>query len=180
MRQEPDGVLAAAIAEELSACRQRGIERLDVSSHNQVPVPAPMLQELASEYVTAKQIHAYGRISQLKYLFRDAIKAFAAENAADAQLVGDLFFGDSLNRVTKSAGELLDITRKKFEYSSETLFRQARRDAFAEFARFLPHFVEDAAQGNAKSAEAGTGAPESVFVLPQLRVSPNDSAPDPR
>ncbi len=179
MRQEPDGVLAAAIAEELSACRQRGIERLDVSSHNQVPVPAPMLQELASEYVTAKQIHAYGRISQLKYLFRDAIKAFATENEADAQLVGDLFFGDSLNRITKSAGELLDIARKKSGYSSEALFRQARRDAFAEFTRFLPDFVGNTVRGNTRSARADTEAPTSVPVLPQLRVSPDDSAPDP-
>jgi hypothetical protein len=173
-----DGLIAA-IAEELTACRQRGIERLDLSSHNQNPVPTPVLQSLASEYVAARQIHAYGRISQLKYLFRDTIKAFAAENEADAQLVGDLFFGDSQNRVTKSAGELLDIARKKSGYRTEALFRQARRDALAEFARFLPDFAEDAKRGNLRSTGAGAEEPGRVSLLPQLWVTPTDSVPDP-
>jgi hypothetical protein len=178
MPDGPDDELAAAIAEELTACRQRGIDRLDLSSHNQVSVQTPVLQSLASEYVTARQLHAYARISQLKYLFRDAIKAFAVENEADAQIVGDLFFGDSLNRVTKSAGELLDIARKKSGYGTEALFRQARRHAFAEFARFLPDFVEDATRGNVKSAGSDAEAAGNVSVLPQLRAS-NESAPDP-
>jgi hypothetical protein len=176
---EPDDGLIAAIAEELAACRQRGIERLDLSSHNQVPVQTPVLQGLASEYVAVRQLRSYGRISQLKYLFRDGIKAFAAENEVDAQLIGDLVFGDSRNRVTKSAGELLDIAWKKSEYSTESLFRQARRDAFAEFARFLPDFVESAKGGNAEDVSANTEPPGSVSVLPQLRVSAGDSAPDP-
>jgi hypothetical protein len=174
-----DDGLVAAIAEELAACRQRGIERLDLSSHNQSPVPTPVLQGLASEYVVAGKIQAYGRISQLKYLFRDAIKAFAVQNEADAQLVGDLFFGDSQNRITKSAGELLDIARKKSGYRTEPLFRQARRDALAEFARFLPDFAEDAKRGNLGNADAAAEASGRVSVLPQLWVTPTDSAPDP-
>jgi hypothetical protein len=175
---DPGDGLVAAIAEELTACRQRGIERLDLSSHNQSPVPTPVLQGLASEYVEAGQIRAYGRISQLKYLFRDAIKAFAAENEADAQLVGDLFFGDSQNRITKSAGELLDIARKRSGYRTETLFRQARRDALTEFARFLPDFVGDIQRGNLRNSGAGGEVSGGVSVLPQLRVTPTDSAPD--
>ena len=174
-----DDDLVAAIADELGACRQRGIERLDLSTHNQVPVQTPVLQALGSEYVTARQLRAYGRIWQLKYLLRDAIKAFAVENEGDAQLVVDLFFGDSLNRVTKSAGELLDIARNKSGYRTEMQFRQARRDAFVEFARFLPEFVEDARQGTSAGTEAGSGESGSVSVLPQLRVTPGDIAPDP-
>ena len=76
------------------------------------------------------------------------------ENEADAQFLGDVFFGDSLNRVTKSAGELLDIARKKSGYSTEALFRQARRDALAEFARFLPSFVEAAKRGTMPQGRA--------------------------
>lgn len=178
MSEEADYGLAVAITEELAACRQRGIDRLDISSHNQVPVRTPVLQRLASEYISVRQVHAYGRISQLKYLFRDAIKSFAAENEADAQLVGDLFFGDSLNRVTKSAGELLDIAREKSGYHSEALFRQARQEAFANFARFIAGFVEGAEQGNAKTAKAA-GTTGNVSVLPQLRVNSDDSVPDP-
>jgi hypothetical protein len=176
----PDDDLAEAIALELAACRQRGIERLDVSSHNQTAVQIPVLQRLASEYVAVRQLHAHGRIQQLKFLFRDAIKAFAVENEGDALLVGDLFFGDSLNRVTKSAGELLDLARRKSGYRTEALFRQVRRTAFAEFARFLPDFVEDAKLGNARNARQGAVTPGSVSVLPELTTAAYyESAPDP-
>jgi hypothetical protein len=151
---EPDDGVVEAITLELAACRQRGIERLDVSSHNQIALQIPVLQRLATEYVMVRQLHAHGRIQQLKFLFRDAIKAFAVENEGDALLVGDLFFGDSLNRVTKSAGELLDLARRKSGYRTEALFRQVRRTAFAEFALFLPDFVEDAKLGDARRPEA--------------------------
>ena len=178
MTEGPDGSLAAAIAEELTACRQRGIERLDVGSHNQSPVQTPVLQRLAREYVTISQVRAHDRISQLKYLFRDAIEAFAAENEADAQLAGDLFFGDSQNRVTKSAGELLDIARKKSEYRTEALFRQARHDAFANFARYILGFVEDVKRGNTESSTV-TGTAGNVSVLPQLGANSSNSVPLP-
>jgi hypothetical protein len=177
---EPDDGTVEAIAMELAACRQRGIERLDVSSHNQTAVQIPVLQRLAGEYVMVRQLHAHGRIQQLKFLFRDAIKAFAVENETDALLVGDLFFGDSLNRVTKSAGELLDLARRKSGYRTEALFRQARRTAFAEFARFLPDFVGDAGLGNARNARPGAAASGSVSVLPELTTPAYyESAPDP-
>jgi hypothetical protein len=180
MADIPGDGAVEAIAQELAACRQRGIERLDVSSHNQTAVQIPVLQRLASEYVTVSQLHAHGRIQQLKFLFRDSIKAFAVENEGDALLVGDLFFGDSLNRVTKSAGELLDLARRKSGYRTEALFRQVRRTAFTEFARFLPDFVEDAKLGNARNARPGAGAAGNVSVLPELTTPAyNESAPDP-
>jgi len=175
---EPDGSLAAAIAEELTACRQRGIERLEVSSHNQSPVQTPVLQRLATEYGTIRQLRAASRISQLKYLFRDAIAAWAAENEQEAQLVGDLFFGDSQNRVTKSAGELLDLARKRSGYSTEAQFRRARHDAIASFARFILGFVEDVRQGAAGSS-AGPGPTGTVSVLPKLAVNSGNSVPLP-
>jgi len=44
MSLEPDDLrLAGQIANELSACRKRGIEQLDLRTHNQKPVPAPEL-----------------------------------------------------------------------------------------------------------------------------------------
>ncbi len=177
---EPDDGAVEAIATELAACRQRGIERLDVSSHNQTAVQTPVLQRLAGEYVMVRQLHAHGRIQQLKFLFRDAIKAFAVENEGDALLVGGLFFGDSLNRVTKSAGELLDLARRKSDYPTEALFREVRRAAFAEFARFLPDFVEDANLGDTRKARSGAAASGSVSVLPDLTTPAyEESAPDP-
>jgi hypothetical protein len=171
-----DDGFVEAISLELAACRQRGIERLDIGSHNQTPVQIPVLQRLASGYVMARQFHAHGRIQQLKQLFRDAIKAFSIENEGDAQLVRDLFLGESPNRVTKSAGELLDLARKKSCYRTEALFRQARKTAFAEFARFLPDFVEDAKPGNAVMSSV---APASVSELPELPTPAyTESVPD--
>jgi hypothetical protein len=51
---------AAEIAEELAACRQRGIERLDVSSHYQVPVQTPVLEGLASKYAEGGHVDDAG------------------------------------------------------------------------------------------------------------------------
>jgi hypothetical protein len=171
----PDRDLAAVISEELAACRMRGIERLDVHSHNQVPVPTPELQRLANEYMAATQHQVRGRTAQLKYLLRDAIKAFGTENEADAQLIDALFFDDSQHRVTKSAGELLDITRKQFGFSNETRLRQARHDAFDAFAGFIPHFVANASRDDQELAPEN--APESVPIL--LQPDYEDSVPDP-
>jgi hypothetical protein len=150
MKEGLEGDLVAAISAELTSCRKRGIERLDVRSHNQAPVPAPGLQRLAGEYLLATGRNVPGRIAQIKYLLRDAAMAFAAENEPDARLVQALFFGDSQHRVTRSAGELLDIARRQSGYGSEVRFRQARHDAFDNFAEFLPRF--------AAAAQPGTGA----------------------
>jgi hypothetical protein len=136
-----DGDLAAAISAELAACRKRGIERIDVRSHNQTPVPTPELQHSADEYLLAIGSGVTGRIAQIKTLLRDAIRAFSTDNEPDAKLITALFFGDSQHRVTKSAGELRDTTRRQFGFGSELRFRQAWRDAFDNFAGFLLRFV---------------------------------------
>ena len=87
MTAHPPGSQPEALSRELAACRKRGIERLDVRTHNQSPVPLPGLQQLADEYRLVTGNHTTSRIAQLKYLLRDAIGAFEAENEADAQLV---------------------------------------------------------------------------------------------
>ena len=158
MTESPGGSVPEVLSLELTACRQRGIERLDVHTHNQSPVPRPVLQQLADEYLAVSGRHASSRVAQLKYLLRDAIAAFESENEADAQLVRALFFGDSQNRVTKSAGELLDLARRKSGFDSEVRFRQARHDAFDNFADFLPRFVAAARQAGQSVASADDAA----------------------
>ena len=157
MTEGPEGDVVAAISAELTSCRKRGIERLDLRTHNQAPVPTPQLQRLASEYLTATGRHVQGRTAQIKYLLRDAISAFADEDEVDAKLVKDLFFGDSQHKVTKSAGELLDTARRQSEFgSSEARFRQARHNAFDNFAGFIPRFVASARPANKAEAAAET------------------------
>jgi hypothetical protein len=155
--------LAAAISAELTACRKRGIERIEVRSHNQAPVPAPELQRLSGEYLLATGRAVKGRIAQIKYLLRDAIRAFAAENEPDAKLVQALFFGDSQHRVTRSAGELMDIARRQSGFGSEVRFREARHAAFDNFAEFLPRFVLGAKPGNETEAPAETAVDASSY-----------------
>jgi hypothetical protein len=144
MTEGPDGDLAMAISAELTACRKRGIERIDVQSHNQEPIPTPELQRLADEHLLAARRNVKGRIAQIKYLLRDALSAFADENGPDAKLITALFFGDSQHHVTKSAGELLDTARRQYDFGSELRFRQAWHNAFQSFAEFLLRFVTSA------------------------------------
>lgn len=158
MTARPPGSQPEALSLELAACRKRGIDRLDIDTHNQRPVPRPGLQRLADEYQSVTVGHAANAIAQLKYLLRDAIAAFEAENEADAQLVRALFFGDSQNRVTKSAGELLDTAQRRLGFGNEVRFRQARHAAFDNFALFLPRFVA-AARPTEAVERAGLNTP---------------------
>ena len=141
MTEGPDGDPAAVVSAELAACRKRGIDRIDIRSHNQVPVPAPELQRLSDEYLLAIGRSVKGRVAQIKYLLRDALTVFAAESPPDAELITALFFGDSQHHVTKSAGELLDTARRHYRFDSELRFRQAWQNAFHSFAEFLLRFV---------------------------------------
>jgi len=141
MTEGPGGDLATVVSAELASCRKRGIDRIDVKSHNQVPVPTPELQRLANEYLLAIGRSVKDRVAQIKYLLRDALTPFAVESEPDAELITALFFGDSQHHVTKSAGELLDTARRHYRFDSELRFRQAWQNAFHSFAEFLVRFV---------------------------------------
>lgn len=171
MTARPSGSQPEALSLELAACRTRGIERLDLDTHNQSPVPRAGLQRLADEYQSITGGHTTNRIAQLKYLLRDAIAAFGAENEADAQLVKALFFGDSQDRVTKSAGELLDTAQRRLGFGNEVWFRQARHAAFANFAEFLPRFVAAARPpGPIEPVDFNTPIPAANDVAPAPEV----------
>jgi hypothetical protein len=172
MAERPGNNVAEVLSEELAACRKRGIERIDVLSHNQHPVPAPKLERLAAEYAAATRSPVHGRIPQLKYLLWDAAAAFREENELDAQLISALFFGDSLHRVTKSAGELLDIAQRQFGYDSPVRFRQTRHAAFDNFAEFLPRFVAGTSPAAVEEVQASADdVPEEAEpALPPTNV----------
>ncbi len=159
------GAAIGQLAAELAECRQRGIERLDRHGHKQSPVAADVLQRLAREYTESRGIQAHGRTAQIKVLLRHALDALAvAGGEADANLIRDLFFGDSAGIVLMSAGELLESAQRRLGEPSEARFRERRQTAFRAFAAFLIQFAADArgraddARGRAAGAEAVPGA----------------------
>ena len=134
-----DGI-AARVARELAECRQRGLDWLDRRTHNQQPVRAAVLQQLASDYVTVRGIQLRGRGAQIKRLLRDALAAYSAQdNEADAQLITDLFFGDPQDAGLR-AGQLLDRARVKWGNPDVAWFREKRNAVFREFAEYLVGF----------------------------------------
>jgi len=176
MAERPESDPAKVLSEELGACRKRGIERLDVNSHNQQPLEVPELERLAAQYATATRSPVHGRIQQLKYLLRDAVAAFKGENETDAKLVSGLFFGDSLHRVTMSAGELLDIAQRQSGYDNPVRFRLVRHAAFDSFAEFLLRFV--AKTRSVPAREGGVFPDEAELTLPQLNHADSALAPE--
>jgi hypothetical protein len=166
--------LAAALFKELNACRNRGIERIDVRSHNQQPLALPELDRLAADYVASSRRPVHGRIPQLKYLLRDAVTAFREEDEFSGRLVAALFFGDSLNQVTKTAGELLDVAERESGYASAVRFRQVRHAAFERFAEFLPRFAagtsSDATKEDGDPPTDGTSEEDAAALLVRNHV----------
>jgi hypothetical protein len=158
----------AVLADELAACRLRGIERLDVRSGTQRPLRVPTLEGLAAQYAASKRSSLNGRVPRIRNLLRDAITAYRREDEINATLISALFFGDSSGRVTKSAGELLDIAERESGYTSTIRFRQARRTALNSFAEFLQLFVADidtgASEGNGSESSTQERDPENLLL----------------
>src|SRR5579859_3328568 len=139
------------VADDLAICRQRGLDWLDRRTSNQAPVEAAALQQLAEEYAVAKGLAATGRVTQIKTLLRAGITALAREgHVTDADLLRDLFFGESLNGPIRSPGVLLQRAMARAGDTTESRFRERRATAMRSFARFL---LEIAAAGPDDSEE---------------------------
>jgi hypothetical protein len=133
---------AETIAHELAACRQRGIEGLDRSTHNQTPIDVPELERLARDYAAARRAEWRRRKDQIKTLLRDALLSFDRSDADLAGLIRDLFFGSDAGTVRRGPSDLLRIARDAYGEPSEARFREVRSQALHDFAEFLIRFVE--------------------------------------
>lgn len=137
-RYDPD-----RIAGDLADCRQRGLDWLDRKTSNQQPVPAEALQQLAAEYVRARQLVAAGRIAQIKILLRDGIEELAHQgDSADAGLLRDLYFGDPGDGAIRPPGVLLKVARERAGDTTEARFRERRTNVIRSFAHFLITFAD--------------------------------------
>jgi hypothetical protein len=133
---------AEKIAHELGACRQRGVEGLDRSTHNQAPIDVPALERLARDYAAARRADWQRRKDQIKTLLRDALLSFDRSDPDIAGLVRDLFFGSDVGTVRRGPSELLRAARDRYGEPSEARFREIRSQALHDFAEFLIRFVE--------------------------------------
>jgi len=153
----PERFEPGRIADDLADCRQRGLDWLDRKSSNQVPVRAAALQQLAEDYVTARRLVAAGRVAQIKILLRDGIEELTQQgHEADASLLRDLFFGDSMHGAIKPPGELLRKARGKAG-DTESRFRERRTHVMRSFAQFLIVFAASAPRRSDSRGPAVTG-----------------------
>ena len=138
----PDVNNERALADELSRCRQRGIEGLDRVTHNTQRVESRLLDSLAQRYSAVTAPRLRDRIPRIKHLLRSALASYEEDgNTDDAQLLWDLFFGDAPDKVRRSAGELLDDAQRKWQEPNDARFRERRRAAYNAFASYLLDFV---------------------------------------
>ena len=73
MRPPYDADRTEEMARELAACRQRGVEGLDRSTHNQAPIPLPDLERLAEGYAVASAKELPRRKDKIKELLREGV-----------------------------------------------------------------------------------------------------------
>lgn len=131
---------ATSIAHDLAECRQRGLDWLDRRTTNQAAVPATALVRLAEDYVASRGLVATERIDQIKLLLRQGIEHYMRQgHAAEATLVRNLFFGESMDGPIQQPTVLLKNANAFDE--PEARFRRRRTQTMQSFAKFLIGFV---------------------------------------
>jgi hypothetical protein len=161
-----------SLADELSRCRQRGIEGLDRVTHNMPRVEAPVLDSLAERFSAVTPPRLRDRIGRIKHLLRHALARYEEDgNRDDARLLSDLFFGDASDKVRPSAGVLLDAAKQKWGESNDARFRERRRAAYKAFAGYLLDFVSAgearaAADASRAQAESQRSAGANDLIVP--------------
>src|SRR5687768_4884651 len=86
----PEDELIAALVNELTAARRRGLDGLDLDTHQYDPVKTPQLEALARAYANDA---VASRIALIRDVLRDALAAWDRQQYHDeATFVRDLFF----------------------------------------------------------------------------------------
>lgn len=159
------------IARELADCRARGIERIDIRSHNQTPVVAFELERLADGYASARGMPRQGRVAQIKGLLREALASLEDSDPDNAGLIRALFFGSEVGRVSKSSSDLLNAAQRVYGESSASRFREIRRTAFRSFAGFLIDFAETAGAVDSRHAPSPDGQRDGAGAVKHGQTS---------
>jgi hypothetical protein len=146
---EAPGEAAAALVDELTDARRRGLHRLDLDTRQYKPVQVPNLERLARTYADDQ---TSARIALIRELLDEALADWDHQRHHDeAQFVRDLFFGrESEPQANLQPKVLLDRVKTERGLDDDA-FDEQRRAVFRLFARFLIGFV--AAQQPAAAVE---------------------------
>lgn len=173
---------------DLAACRERGIERLDIAAHDQPPVAAEELGKLASAYAAASRQPGQDRAGQIRQLLWDALTAMERENAASAHVVRGIFFGDTRQVAPGSAAgpgfvdldpaSLLERLKASSRIDDEREFTEMWRNALRDFAAFLVTFCEPLRRRPAEQPETKI-PPRTLGAGPPASPPPHAPPPSP-
>jgi hypothetical protein len=151
VHQLSEDELVAALLVELTAARWRGLDYLDLDTHQYKPVKTPYLEELARRYAND---WTSSRIALIRDLLRDALVAWRRQKyTKEAKFVRNLFFtkgGDTPGKY--STTDLLDAVKDASGLNKDA-FDERRRAMFRLFARFLIRFVAEQTASSAPAEE---------------------------
>lgn len=163
--------MARVLTDELVRCRRRGLGRLDSRVGSEPGLELPALARLCRQHYGGAVPRDRG--VAIGGLIRATAEDLGRERPADAQLVVELFFGDSpANVPTASPGELLDAAAGRRPRMSEAVFRRQRRDTFVRFARAMVDFVERDAGPRPGNGVPASGAPTETAVVAAMAADP--------
>jgi hypothetical protein len=133
--------LVAALLAQLTATRWRGLDYLDLDTHQYMPIEAPDLEELARKYAND---WTSSRIALIRELLDDALEAWRLKKyESEATFVRNLFFAaDGSTPGKYSTTDLLDAVKAASGLKRDA-FDERRRAMFRLFARFLIQFVAE-------------------------------------
>ncbi len=172
----PDRYDPTRIAANLGACRHRGLDFLDHRSANQEAVRADELQRLAEEYAAVCQFADGTRGAQIKALLIAGIEDLRRQQRhSDADLIRDLFFGESTHGPIRPSGELLKTARLRVGDTTDARFRTRRRNAMRSFAHVLVSLVE-APRAEPAPASPGVAPAADVHEPDEQRVTVDSAA----
>jgi hypothetical protein len=134
---------AAQLADELVACRRRGLAYLHVSVGGHPPLPLPGLGRISTLYAAQKRLLLSDRNAYVARLLRDALEMFMQSEPTAGKLISELFFGADAGLVAvASPRDLLESAARRRGARNDLSFRRQRKACFLRFAAFLPELVQ--------------------------------------
>ena len=169
-RAEVQATTPSQLANELVACRRRGLAYLDVPVGAHPPLVVPGIEYLATSYASDKRLPMNGRSFYISTLINDSLTEFGKPEPATAGLIRELFFGTELGIVaTESPGELLMAAANRRGIPNDLSFRRQRKACFLRFSAFLVQYVNGRIRGTQDGTHARAVTTHSSDILAMVK-----------